>query len=114
MRISDWSSDVCSSDLVLTARGAGDRLVHQRAAQIVDAGAQGCDGAVAAQLHPAGLNVRDQRMEHKAGDGVHQQIGRASCREGVWPYGEISGDAVSFKKNTETIKTIKRQHTIIK
>src|SRR3546814_12769730 len=32
MRISDWSSDVCSSDLILLAIGRGDRNVdgHQR------------------------------------------------------------------------------------
>src|ERR1700757_4264952 len=40
----------------------GDGLVHQRAAEIVGAAAQTCLHALAAHLHPGGLDVGDQRM----------------------------------------------------
>src|SRR3546814_21028076 len=33
------------------------------------------------------------------------EIGRASCRERVWQYGEILVGAVKFKKKTQTSKT---------
>src|SRR3546814_5712449 len=62
MRISDWSSDVCSSDLLLVERGAGDehdgedRAEGERMAQV---------GRVAEVRH---LALR-----------AFQEIGRASC-----------------------------------
>src|SRR5262245_10093395 len=52
--------------------GSGDGLVHQRAAEIVGAAAQACFHALAAHLHPGGLNVGDQRVQREAGDRVHQ------------------------------------------
>src|SRR3546814_10723147 len=74
MRISDWSSDVCSSDLAGIEQAEDD---------------EGADGEEGGQL--------DQRLE---GDGQHhaamllgrlhmahaEQIGRASCRERVCQY----------------------------
>src|SRR2546430_8226001 len=51
---------------------SGDGLVHQRAAEIVGAAAQTCLHALAAHLHPGGLDVGDQRMQREAGDRVHQ------------------------------------------
>src|SRR3546814_12694318 len=107
MRISDWSSDVCSSDLP-----GGDLLQELR---------QGIDGdtvlagdlaqreqafldllqAAAVELHRArrrlqlvhGVLRLDHgafrrgacRVEPPAGP-VGDQTGRASCRERVWPY----------------------------
>src|SRR5215469_15424420 len=50
----------------------GDGLVHQRAAEIVGAAAQTCFHALAAHLHPGGLDVGDQRMQREARDRVHQ------------------------------------------
>src|SRR3546814_8246670 len=70
MRISDWSSDVCSSDL----RSPLDRLL---------AGAQ--------QLR------RRTVLAHQV---VAREIGRASCRERVCQYVSISVVAVSLKKKT--------------
>src|SRR3546814_4797538 len=85
MRISDWSSDVCSSDLGLIEQRLGGLL------QIVDdqpqVGAvfeflQGAEGEIV--FLPA------QRSDHllKPGhlDGIPVQIGRASCRERVCQY----------------------------
>src|SRR3546814_6071583 len=62
MRISDWSSDVCSSDLTL------DELHHLVDLRI----------GVIERLHMIG------RLAHLAGQ--RRQIGRASCRERVCQY----------------------------
>src|SRR3546814_7346473 len=59
MRISDWSSDVCSSDLVLAERDAR-RLVDHGMAEV------------------AARRTGVHRPRH--------QIGRASCRERVCQY----------------------------
>src|SRR3546814_10446144 len=93
MRISDWSSDVCSSDLPLVpADGRKNRktLEGQSLMLLVDSGVGlggSWDGtsqagvlqleALLAQL-PLGLAMTDR-------DGRFQ-IGRASCRERVCPY----------------------------
>src|SRR3546814_2040092 len=90
MRISDWSSDVCSSDLV----GAGRR---------VGGGGQR-DGLAAADLHAElaeqqifrtevmpplrdamGL-VDGQQLDVRAREQRRRQLGRASCRERVCQY----------------------------
>src|SRR3546814_7377341 len=60
MRISDWSSDVCSSDLA-KLRGAG--------------------------THARGIGQQPGAVEDQDGGGqVGKQIGRASCRERVCQY----------------------------
>src|SRR3546814_1035400 len=77
LRISDWSSDVCSSDLVR----------HQRAAVFGDldvGGAAACGLAILAEKlvekgdrqGALGLAIGAELHEHHA-------IGRASCRERV-------------------------------
>src|SRR3546814_17711835 len=103
MRISYWSSDVCSSDLRLEQKRF-DRLAHlfddrhrhamferpfgggigahRLVEQHLDLGAEGDDG----QRHPA------------------RQIGRASCRDRVCQYVKISVVAVSFKTKQITPK----------
>src|SRR3546814_15600031 len=89
MRISDWSSDVCSSDLhfVIT-------LQQMRAARAL----LGLDQRQLAEL--AGLSLPTiQRMESSDG----QEIGRASCRERVCQYVSISVVAVSLKKKDKRI-----------
>src|SRR3546814_2103570 len=85
MRISDWSSDVCSSDLtgerVVTLRSclsasstfprnAGDSAVRRLVS--------GCEG----------FSVLARRMAPviSAGDASSAKIGRASCRERVCQY----------------------------
>src|SRR3546814_20168319 len=88
MRISDWSSDVCSSDLFgdlhrhhqlmvnpLSPRrhdGRGERIGFLRSLRTAI-------GSFHARIHPS-------------------QIGRASCRERVCQYVSISVVAVAFKK----------------
>ena len=63
--------------------GAGDRFVHQRAAEIVRPGREAGLGAARAHLDPGGLDVGDLRMQREARDRVHQQRlapGRAAAR----------------------------------
>src|SRR3546814_12927196 len=100
MRISDWSSDVCSSDL--HAIGALDG-----------------SGELAQRLtHQASLQAR-QGIAHFAFDfglgnqsGHRVEIGRASCRERVCQYVYISVVAVSLKKkSTKTLTTQNEPNT---
>src|SRR3546814_8214618 len=70
LRISDWSSDVCSSDLLRRGRGAR----HRRA---------GADGRRPADLHrrrPARQGGGGKPRAGARGAGG-DEIGRASCRE---------------------------------
>src|SRR3546814_2170017 len=84
MRISDWSSDVCASDLRVVARrlvGALARaldppLLHQQLAIVVHVAVVGGDRAVGDQPEA----VRRQLDEVR-------EIGRASGRERVCEYG---------------------------
>src|SRR3546814_13992661 len=94
MRISDWSSDVCSSDLrhadEVAAHGVEPRRLgvdrdHARLGRPVDPA-------------PQRVLVLDQPVD--------DQIGRASCRERVCQYVQISGGAGSFKKKKPEIVTV--------
>src|SRR3546814_1063740 len=75
MRISDWSSDVCSSDLVdVDALCDGDDVVVAGVLQhIEEAGVHSGDSACS--LPPYSLS-----------DDIIAEIGRASCRERVCQY----------------------------
>src|SRR3546814_16869315 len=88
MRISDWSSDVCSSDL--QAIGKHDLAEH----------AQGHQCQAPAQLRQTG---DARRLE---------QIGRASWRERVCQYVSISVVAVTLQKKyrMQLILTSKTYH----
>src|SRR3546814_4485027 len=76
MRISDWSSDVCSSDLVRAITGLGLKEAKdlvEGAPQNVKEGASKADAdKFKKDLEAAGAPV--------------EQIGRASCRERVCQY----------------------------
>src|SRR3546814_20226139 len=132
MRISDWSSDVCSSDLgefhyvcdgvQQAARCARDgnliwldadgatrcyRDITWVAAETTAVGSDGrllahSDGKiVAVHVQPGDVVSKGQTLlvleEMKM---EFQQIGRASCREEMCQYFEISGVDVSLKKKT--------------
>src|SRR3546814_1306505 len=82
MRISDWSSDVCSSDL------RKERLRHLRRQDITDAALV---DQMAGMDQEMPVRLEGRREERKAVDMVpvgmrQQQIGRASCRERVCQY----------------------------
>src|SRR3546814_19365084 len=89
MRISDWSSDVCSSDLPCAERkGSASRHRKRRACR-------NDQRAIAWKTCAA----PDDRAVVDAGEGILRvEIGRASCRERVCPYGSISVVAGSSKK----------------
>src|SRR3546814_10017554 len=101
MRISDWSSDVCSSDLKRSDAFAGDRELladlFQRVVGVhADSETHAKDALLAgrqAGQHPrrrlAQVGV-DRRIRGQNGvvvlDEVAEKTGRASCRERVCPY----------------------------
>src|SRR3546814_4561656 len=96
MRISDWSSDVCSSDLAAAAQP--DRVEDPA---VADGGFPG--GGHATGTGNPGLGRGASGFGLAAGAYPRpargsRQIGRASCRERVWPYVSISVVAVSLKQ----------------
>src|SRR3546814_15323930 len=100
MRISDWSSDVCSSDLCGACPNDVGGLLSRRYGL---AGKAGCDRK--RTLWPVALSPSGERYGGLpacwlAGveRGVSPQIGRAPCRERVCQYVWISVVAVSLKK----------------
>src|SRR3546814_17535483 len=112
MRISDWSSDVCSSDLlaqgIVHARAPG--IQAMTANQVADAigvslkprlhlGGQACDVLVVVENRHADTGfVGRHTAEGFLQFVVFEAIGRASCRERVCQYGTISVGAGSIKK----------------
>src|SRR3546814_18954556 len=86
MRISDWSSDVCSSDLVSSK-------LARRASPAFFRTSKRCRDAA----HRRGKADRHQTSRH-IDLRRQREIGRASCRERVCQYVEISVVAVSLKK----------------
>src|SRR3546814_15234204 len=90
MRISDWSSDVCSSDLLPAGLSRPAILAHV----LIDYRQVGLAGeAVVITVVPAG------------------EIGRASCRERVCQYVSISVVAVSLKKKQTRVSAQHRSCT---
>src|SRR3546814_14067084 len=108
MRISDWSSDVCSSDL---ASIAGPGFINLRLtdatwraelaaihAEAEDYGRSSTGAGVTVNVEYVSANpTGPMHMGHCRG-AVVGEIGRASCRERVCQYVSISGVAVSLKK----------------
>src|SRR3546814_5288440 len=88
MRISDWSSDVCSSDLVAALPDLADERRRQVVAQPVAALGEnlrlvGPDLLVqlAQRRFLGGLAGVDAALRH-----LPDELGRASCRESVCQY----------------------------
>src|SRR3546814_10371089 len=77
MRISDWSSDVCSSDLL----AAGTKIKQKHNIPVGIGLSADLDTAMATRtlLFAFGGSVQNEQ-------GVVVQIGRASCRERVCQY----------------------------
>src|SRR3546814_18510384 len=98
MRISDWSSDVCSSDLIYEefAEGFAERT---RAVTVGNGAAAGVQmGPMANPRRPAAVAAM---IDDAAAKGARLQIGRASCRERVWQYGSLAVVYVSFIKEKD-------------
>src|SRR3546814_20309083 len=104
MRISDWSSYVCSSDLRLPRPGDAVAVLGRTEKDRHDQ----VGGEVLAQLavdvgrrrHAVFQQLFEQRIVE-----IGDQIGRASCRERVCQYVSISVVAVSIKKQHHCSKT---------
>src|SRR3546814_16818604 len=96
MRISDWSSDVCSSDLMSAFY---DRIY---------------DVLVSTTIVESGLDIPSANtlVVHRADRfglaQLSQQIGRASGRERVCQYVYISVGGVSLKKKTRHVNIIRQ------
>src|SRR3546814_18173586 len=112
MRISDWSSDVCSSDLAPRsgqfARRVVERFVgHVETPPVHPQRPARTDVAVDLQ-RLGGLDVlcphEPARRVDADGQGS-EEIGRASCRGRGCKYGEYSVVSVSIKKKKKRTKT---------
>src|SRR3546814_17562904 len=100
MRISDWSSDVCSSDLATAGRTAAGRQ-----APPYPLGRAAAPRAAARRLRETGASYRPAAVDIVDLAGrIGRQIGRASCRERGCQYVEISVVDVSFKKKQKYTK----------
>src|SRR3546814_19275415 len=105
MRISDWSSDVCSSDLYTDGRSGGTSIVtpaHLSRYVVPEEGEYilRLDRAVLGSALPVGTCLIARRGA-RAAEGmraVRWEIGRASCRERVCKYVAISVGVVSLPK----------------
>src|SRR3546814_9867486 len=93
MRISDWSSDVCSSDLAQCHEGIAGRPRKAPDQDVVGL-AQAAAGNLA--QHPEQHVMGDQGGGDADRRG-QREIGRASCRERECQYVQITDGAVSIK-----------------
>src|SRR3546814_14070410 len=102
MRISDWSSDVCSSDLIAQLHRLAERIGAGKTRAIGLAGFSEDDRLVLVDQ----IGIDGEGAERRLVAGIREeinaayrlQIGRASCRERVCQYVSISVVAVSLKK----------------
>src|SRR3546814_18768342 len=102
MRISDWSSDVCSSDLLpyetLRARTSPTVTCAARLTCLVSSPSH--FGRSAGRFGRQALGEQKSPRSHRDAGFllVAGEIGRASCRGRVWKFVLISVVAVSLKK----------------
>src|SRR3546814_15367521 len=114
MRISDWSSDVCSSDLAEVlelVNGIGRLAAHEFDGILVAEPVRTLDGVVHvpvpvvfAHVGQRGADAALRRHGMRPGRKELGEIGRASGRERVCQYVEISVVAVSLKKKKKKRK----------
>src|SRR3546814_11492704 len=99
MRISDWSSDVCSSDLLaaLSALLEDQELWHHDAVGMAAMDAR-ADGQLDAAHEGRRLHGDPPRIGRLLSRHAGDQIGRESCRARVCQYVSISVVAVTLKK----------------
>src|SRR3546814_19215982 len=100
MRISDWSSDVCSSDLQLRGFGDGHEIARDVAVRESDRAA-GQDLLVEQRHHAARAAQHVAEAHHREAGGGADLGTRSEERrvgERVWQDVEISGVAGSLKK----------------
>src|SRR3546814_10595388 len=114
MRISDWSSDVCSSDLTPPPQRAIARamLPHGKVGRgdgefpsaVKAIGRSAGRSATAAAAYRAGVEITDERTglvhdyTRKQGVEHSEQLGRTACRDRGCAYVYIPVGAVSLNK----------------
>src|SRR3546814_10927139 len=123
MRISDWSSDVCSSDLqrALFVRN-GDVFVRELGAgvlrQLTASAETEADPQFSADQQAALWRVGNDWYWLTFSEGgaravalprAEEEIGRAARRERVWQYVEVLVGAVSLKKQKPKTSTTHQQ-----
>src|SRR3546814_7111442 len=89
MRISDWSSDVCSSDLKLEGVSLErDRLKLQQMPPVTPPEAEALDRKLDTLLPRVRITELLLEVAERTGflNAFRDQIGRASCRERVCQY----------------------------
>src|SRR3546814_20695734 len=116
MRISDWSSDVCSSDLRrLVDRDEADARIAQPRRDRADAGDNIPRGAAAPRCRREReiVDIIAIRLRRDGAEPAVEQIGRASCRERGCPNVTIQAVAGVFKqqKTHATSTTISKHAT---
>src|SRR3546814_20454375 len=96
MRISDWSSDVCSSDLHSRVRSTDGEtateeslVVEEETVASTTKASDGKKGVRFGDDVDSG-NPSSAKKSSRARKGTPHQIGRASCRERVCQYVKIS------------------------
>src|SRR3546814_16923377 len=114
MRISDWSSDVCSSDLQgALRRGAGERHREhreEREVDLVDRRLLGVFRKLRLRQVDLLAHVEQRLVRIEAGIefqyhvGAAEELGRASGRERLCQYGSISGGACTLKQKIKQNK----------
>src|SRR3546814_19603714 len=110
MRISDWSSDVCSSDLGLLGHSRGGAQVAPYAAPAGDKLPPALQRIVL--VAPGTFDIVHATAEYRTRYGGDfetvrrkaEEIGRASCRERVGPYVLLSVVSVSIQKKKQNTK----------
>src|SRR3546814_15672646 len=105
MRISDWSSDVCSSDLDRNVRSGRRGILAgllQDAARRAQAGRRRRDSGHHHQPEDLRRIPQQARLHPEVQfPGRIVEMGRASCRERVWQYVKISVFAETLTKKEQ-------------
>src|SRR3546814_3333146 len=97
MRISDWSSDVCSSDLARSGQGAGGKR---------------CVPEIQSQLwrdHAAGPARADSGGSHQA--GISRQIRKAASGDGGRSHAGAGGEALPGSSGADAVSVRSEEHT---
>src|SRR3546814_13870918 len=114
MRISDWSSDVCSADLALS-KGRCNPFSRNRDGTIVGEGAalflmDRDEAEIALYGVGAASEAYSMTAPEPEGTGVEQaEIGRAACRARVWQYVSFSVGCGPLKQKTTIMVTVQYQ-----
>src|SRR3546814_4786103 len=111
MRISDWSSDVCSSDLVVP--GAGGGKIDIAAQCLADADQQVCLGPPGLDLRAADESAVDAEALSEPGDECDVQVAQpgAAATENSERSEEHTSELQSLMRISYAVFCLKKKHT---